>query len=90
MLVQLLHAGVIDAQRAVLLGQVSRYTLSPHDRGYDLPVVVRWLRTQTRTPVITGLPFGHGEAKALLAVGEAHRLRIDAGFALLERLTRRP
>lgn len=34
MLVQLLHAGVLDAQHAVLVGYVNRYALAPHDRGY--------------------------------------------------------
>jgi muramoyltetrapeptide carboxypeptidase len=69
MLIQLLQAGVIDAQRAVLLGHVSRYTLTPHDRGYDLPAVIKWLRAQTRTPIVTGLPFGHERPKVTLPHG---------------------
>jgi muramoyltetrapeptide carboxypeptidase len=59
MLLQLADAGVLDAQRAVLIGHVSRYTLSGHDAGYDLPAVIRYLRGRTRTPILTGLPFGH-------------------------------
>jgi len=59
MLAQLLHAGVLDAQRAVLVGQISRYRLAEHDRGFDLPVVLKWLRARTRTPILTGLPYGH-------------------------------
>jgi muramoyltetrapeptide carboxypeptidase len=69
MLQQLLHAGVIDAQAAVLLGYFNRYTLSPQDRGYDLPAVLRWLRQHTRTPIITGLPFGHDSPKLTLPHG---------------------
>jgi muramoyltetrapeptide carboxypeptidase len=59
MLVQLLDAGVIDAQRAVLLGHVSRYTLGEQDNGYDLAAALKYIRGRTKTPIITGLPFGH-------------------------------
>lgn len=69
MLVQLLHAGVIDAQRALLVGYVNRYALAPHDRGYDLPAALAWLRRQTRTPIVTGLPFGHDRPKLTLPHG---------------------
>jgi muramoyltetrapeptide carboxypeptidase len=69
MLVQLLQAGVIDAQRAVLVGYVNRYALAPHDRGYDLPAALKWLRAQTKTPIVTGLPFGHDRPKLTLPHG---------------------
>jgi muramoyltetrapeptide carboxypeptidase len=69
MLVQLLHAGVLDAQQAVVLGYVNRYALAPHDRGYDLPAALKWLRTQTKTPIVTGLPFGHDHPKLTLPHG---------------------
>lgn len=69
MLLQLLHAGVIDAQQAVLVGYVNRYSLAPHDRGYDLPAALKYLRTRTRTPIVTGLPFGHDRPKLTLPHG---------------------
>lgn len=69
MLVQLLQAGVIDAQQAVVVGYVNRYRLAEHDRGYDLPAALKWLRTQTRTPIVTGLPFGHDRPKLTLPHG---------------------
>lgn len=69
MLVQLLHAGVLDAQQAVVFGYVNRYTLAPHDRGYDLPAALKWLRAQTKTPIVTGLPFGHDRPKLTLPHG---------------------
>lgn len=69
MLIQLLQAGVIDAQRAVILGHINRYRLAPHDRGYDLPAVLRWIRNQTRVPILTGLPFGHERPKLMLPHG---------------------
>jgi muramoyltetrapeptide carboxypeptidase len=59
MLTQLLHAGVIDAQAAVLVGQVNRYRLVDHDRGFDMPSVLRFVRGRTRTPILSGLPYGH-------------------------------
>lgn len=69
MLTQLLHAGVLERQSAVLLGYFNRYRLSEADRGFDLPAVVKWLRAQTRTPVLTGLPFGHASPKLTLPHG---------------------
>ncbi len=58
-LTQLLHAGVLDAQKAIVFGYVNGYRLGEHDRGFDMPAVIKRLRSQTRVPVITGLPFGH-------------------------------
>ena len=69
MLVQLLQAGVLDRQRAVLIGHVNRYRLFDADRGYDLPAVLKWLRAQTKTPIVTGLPFGHASPKLTLPHG---------------------
>ena len=69
MLTQLLHAGVIDRQKAVLLGYFTRYRLTDADRGFDLPAVVKWLRSQTKTPIVTGLPFGHASPKLTLPHG---------------------
>lgn len=58
-LAQLLHAGVIDAQQAVVFGYCNGYRLYENDRGYDLPAVFKWLQARTRTPILTGLPHGH-------------------------------
>ena len=69
MLTQLLHAGVLDRQAAVLLGYVNRYRLVDADRGFDLPAVLKWLRAQTKTPILTGLPFGHASPKLTLPHG---------------------
>lgn len=69
MLSQLLHAGVIERQSAVLLGRFNGYRLGERDHGYDMPAVVKWLRASTRTPVLTGLPFGHAAPKLTLPHG---------------------
>ena len=69
MLTQLLLAGVLAQQKAVVLGQFTNFKLAPHDKGYKLQSVVDWLRTQIKAPVLTNLPFGHVETKVLLPVG---------------------
>ena len=83
MLTQLLHAGVLAQQKALLMGQFTGIRLAPHDRGYKLATVVAWLRSQIKVPVLTGLPFGHVPTKVLLPVGARVDLVGQAGGALL-------
>lgn len=70
MLNQLLLAGVLKSQKAIVLGQFNRYTLSPHDKGFNFNKVVAFLRSQTQTPVLTDLPFGHVPVKICLPIGQ--------------------
>ena len=70
MLTQLLNAGVLAQQKAIVLGSFTDYKLTPHDKGFKLQSVVDWLRTQVKTPVLTGLPFGHVATKLCLPVGK--------------------
>ncbi len=83
MLTQLLHAGVLAQQQAVLLGQFTQYQLAPHDKGYRLQSVVDWLRQQIGAPVLTNLPYGHVATKVLLPVGAQVELTLDGRDALL-------
>lgn len=83
MLTQLLHAGVLGRQKAVLLGQFNRYQLVPHDKGFKLASVVDWLRSQLPVPVLTGLPFGHVPTKVLLPVGARLDLMVSGREAIL-------
>ncbi|MEN9475054.1 MAG: hypothetical protein RIS48_1776 [Pseudomonadota bacterium] len=83
MLTQLLHAGVLGRQKAVLLGQFNRYQLVPHDKGFKLQSVVDWLRSQLKVPVLTGLPFGHVPTKVLLPVGARLDLAVSGREAIL-------
>ena len=83
MLTQLLHAGVLGRQKAVLLGQFNRYQLVPHDKGFKLQSVVDWLRSQLKVPVLTGLPFGHVPTKVLLPVGATLDLAVSGREAIL-------
>lgn len=69
MLTQLLYAGILQRQKAILLGHFTNYKAVPHDKGYKLQTVVDWLRRQVKAPVITGLPFGHVRTKVCLPVG---------------------
>jgi muramoyltetrapeptide carboxypeptidase len=69
MLLQLHQAGVLDAQRAVVVGQISEWQPSPLDRGYGMKSMLRAVRAATKTPVLAGLPFGHVPTKVTLPLG---------------------
>ena len=83
MLTQLLHAGVLGRQKAVVLGQFNRFQLVPHDKGFKMQSVVDWLRSQLGVPVLTGLPFGHVPTKVLLPVGRRLDLMVSGREAIL-------
>lgn len=86
MVLQLLHAGVLDSQQALLLGDFSAYRLTDYDNGYDFEQMVAYLRAHLPIPVLTGLPFGHGRDKATLVVGAQATLNAQAdGFNLCMR-----
>ena len=89
MLYQLLYAGVLARQRAILLGQFTDYTLYPHDDGYDFGSVVAHVRGRLDVPVLTGLPFGHVRDKLTLPVGGEASLRARDGEAVLSLRDRR-
>jgi muramoyltetrapeptide carboxypeptidase len=82
-LVQLHQAGVLDAQKAVVLGAFTDWRKSPLDRGYTLKTAVSFLRSVTRTPVLTGLPFGHVPTKVTLPVGAKVQLLVDGRDVLI-------
>ncbi len=84
MLLQLHHAGILQRQRAVVLGDFSPTPSMPNDNGFDLSVVVGYLRSVMSTPVLTGLPFGHGQRRVTLPIGAPGRLYVRAGQARLQ------
>ena len=84
MLLQLLHAGVLDRQAAVLLGDFSGYTLADNDGGYDLATAIEFIRGKTRTPLLAGLPFGHVRDKVSLPIGGTGTLTGDGDGWQLE------
>ena len=83
MLTQLLHSGVLAQQKAVVLGQFTKYKPVPHDKGFKFSSVVAWLRTQVKVPILTELPFGHVATKVLLPVGAKVDLACQGRDALL-------
>ncbi len=83
MLMQWLHAGILQKQRAIVFGQFSSYKLTPHDKGFKLQTVIERLRSQLKIPVLTGLPFGHVSTKVCLPFGKKARLIIEKSDALL-------
>lgn len=83
MLLQLWHAGLLQRQAAIVLGDFTDYKLVPHDHGYDIAEVVRLMRERLSVPLLTGLPYGHGSSKYTLPIGLPGRLDSDAtGWSL--------
>lgn len=83
MLLQLHQAGVLERQRAILLGDFSPWTPSPLDRGYRLSSAVSHLRSLTAVPILSGLPFGHVPLKVCLPVGRRGQLMVEGRQAYL-------
>ena len=77
LLTQLLHAGVLARQKAIVLGQFTDFKLTAHDKGFNFKTVVQWLRTQVKTPVLTNLPYGHVPTKVLLPVGARVEMAVE-------------
>ena len=82
-LLQLQQAGVLQAQKAVLLGAFSDWRKSPLDRGYTLKTAIARVRSVCRTPILTGLPFGHVPTKVCLPLGRRAQVLVDGRDVLL-------
>lgn len=83
-LTQLLHAGVLAQQKAIIFGQFSNYKLVPgYDSGFNLNGVAARLQSQVKARVLMGLPFGHVPTKVLLPVGAKVTLVVDGAEALI-------
>lgn len=78
LLIQLLHAGVLAQQKAIVLGAVTEAKLVAHDRGFNLTQVLAWVQSQVKTPLLRGLPHGHVPTKVLLPTGAKVNLFVDA------------
>jgi len=83
MLTQLLYTGVLQKQKAILLGHFTNWLPVPQDKGFKLKTVIGWLRTQVKAPVLTGLPFGHVPTKVCLPVGAKVTLAAEGRDAFL-------
>jgi muramoyltetrapeptide carboxypeptidase len=82
-LLQLHQAGILARQKAIVLGAFSAWKPSPLDRGYTMKTVVAHLRSLLKTPILTGLPFGHVQPKVCLPVGARVQLLVDGRNVLL-------
>ncbi len=69
MLYQLFHAGILQQQRALLLGDFSEYRITANDAGYDMQSVIAHFRERLAIPILTSLPFGHMPRKITLPMG---------------------
>jgi muramoyltetrapeptide carboxypeptidase len=83
MLTQLLHAGVLGQQKAIIFGQFTNYSLVPHDKGFKLASVIGWLQSKVKARVLTGLPFGHVATKVMLPVGLKTTLAVEGRDAFV-------
>lgn len=77
MLLQLLHAGVLARQKALILGSFSHAGANDYDAGYNLSRMVDYLRGRLTIPVITGLAFGHEQQTVTLPLGARAILQHD-------------
>ena len=83
MLLQLHQAGVLGAQKAIVLGAFSDWKKSPLDRGYDLKAMVKHLRGVVDVPILTGFPFGHVPTKVTVPFGVKGHLVVQGRDAFL-------
>jgi muramoyltetrapeptide carboxypeptidase len=77
MLLQLMQAGVLAKQRALVIGDISGYRLSPFDHGYDYDAMLAYLRSTLPLPVLTGLKFGHIPKRVTIPFGAQANLVSD-------------
>lgn len=83
-LLQLHQAGVLARQKAVVLGAFTGWKPTPLDRGYSMKTAVAHVRALLpKTPVLTGLPFGHVPTKVTLPVGRRVQLVVQGRDVLI-------
>ncbi len=81
---QLKHAGLLDRQRAIILGEFADCRPSPGMRHpFVMEEAVETLRSMALCPVFVGFPFGHGARRVTLPMGLPVRLTVTGGEARL-------
>ncbi|MCE2746330.1 MAG: LD-carboxypeptidase [Burkholderiales bacterium] len=94
MLLQLLHAGVLATQQAILLGNFSEPQPGIHDNGFSLRSAAEFVQSELRNqlsgetgttlkqiPVLMNFPFGHCTPKACWFQGGQGSLTIGPSTA---------
>ncbi len=81
---QLKHAGILDQQKAIILGDFADCEPAANLRyRYNMAEAIETLRQIAPCPVLTGFPFGHIPAKVTLPIGVSASLTIhDANYSL--------
>ncbi|WP_084637394.1 LD-carboxypeptidase [Paludibacterium yongneupense] len=84
LLFQLLDAGILARQSAIVLGHFSNMKEDGYDpEGFTLETVLDNLRARLKLPIATGLPIGHVPDIVPLPIGAMARLAMrEDGFAL--------
>jgi muramoyltetrapeptide carboxypeptidase len=85
MLMQLLDAGILDKQSAIMMGGFSAYRLYDNDRGYSLQAAFEAIRSRlpNSIPILTDLPFGHQPNKLTLPIGAILEIKASvAGYSM--------
>ena len=85
MLMQLLDAGSLAKQSAIMMGGFSAYRLYDNDRGYSLQAAFEAIRSRLpeSIPILIDLPFGHQPNKLTLPVGAIVEIEAnDAGYSM--------
>jgi muramoyltetrapeptide carboxypeptidase len=81
MLWQLKHAGILDRQRAIVLGE---FTACDPSQGlrypYSMNEAIETLRKMVVCPVLTGFPFGHVSRKVTIPMGGRATIQIDGNL----------
>ncbi|RDJ00277.1 muramoyltetrapeptide carboxypeptidase [Dyella solisilvae] len=83
LLYQLHLAGVLDRQRALVLGHFTHCRPHDYDNGYDVDAALAQVSAVARIPVVRGLPFGHEADKFTLPFAVPARLQVAEGQASL-------
>ncbi|MCS3430348.1 muramoyltetrapeptide carboxypeptidase [Klebsiella sp. BIGb0407] len=83
MLLQLYHAGILDRQKALILGSFNGATLTDYDDGYDFAAMCQLLQQRLTIPVLSGLSFGHEPKTVTLPLGAHGELVHDGKQASL-------
>ena len=78
MLLQLFHAGILQKQRAILVGDFTDCDPETGRFPYTMEYVVRTLRRMVDCPVLTQLPFGHVARKLTIPFGADATLTVAA------------
>ncbi len=82
-LMQLHDSGILAQQKAILLGSFTGIRHSAHDFGYGLSEAIAYIRANTATPIIEGLPFGHSDNLCTLVVGAQSVITVNSNHCEL-------